>query len=248
MQTGSTDRIADLEAQNLLDQVAVGQALAGRERRGAEASVRQYGETLLQRPRFMLSRRSQELLRSHSLALALICFGWPVLTQAQTTGTSVVAARDGQRDFDFEIGTWTTRVRVARNPLSNQPLDWVEYVGTSVVRPLMGGRANFVELAVEGGAGAIEGGSLRLYNPRSEQWSLNFASLRDGMLTAPVYGRFDDRGRGLFYGQDLLEGRAIQVRFAIDQVSRKEIHFEQAYSADGGVTWEVNWVAVDTRR
>jgi hypothetical protein len=153
--------------------------------------------------------------------------------------------RSGQQDFDFEIGTWTTEVRVLRNPLTGEPPKWAEYRGTSVVRPLMGGRANFVELSVEGPSGKIEGGALRLYNPQTRQWSLNFASLGNGMLTAPVYGGFDGAGRGLFYGQDMMAGRAILVRFEITIVSRSEARFEQAYSADGGITWETNWVAVD---
>jgi hypothetical protein len=112
----------------------------------------------------------------------------------------------------------------------------------------MDGRANFVELSVGGSAGKIEGGALRLYNPQSRQWSLNFASLRNGLLTAPVYGGFDGRGRGTFYGQDMLDGRAILVRFVVTPKSSNEAHFEQAYSADGGATWETNWIAVDTRR
>ena len=161
---------------------------------------------------------------------------------------AVSSQRDGARDFDFEFGTWTTEVRVLRNPLSGEAPKWAEYKGTSVIRPLMAGRSNFVELLVEGPAGKIEGGSLRLYNPQSKQWSLNFASLRNGMLTAPVFGAFDGRGRGVFHGQDMLDGRAILVRFIIVQVSRNEAHFEQAYSHDGGLTWEANWIAVDTRR
>jgi hypothetical protein len=158
------------------------------------------------------------------------------------------AVRTGEHDFDFEIGTWTTHVRVLRNPLSGEVPKWAEYLGTSVVRPLLQGRANFVELAVEGAAGRIEGGSLRLYNPQTRQWSVNFASVRNGMLTAPVFGAFDGRGMGRFYGQDMMDGRAILVRFVITQISRREAHFEQAYSADGGVTWETNWIAVDTLR
>jgi hypothetical protein len=110
------------------------------------------------------------------------------------------------------------------------------------------GRANFVELLVDGPTGKIEGGSLRLYNPQTRQWSLNFASLRDGMLTAPVYGGFDGRGRGLFYGQDMLDGRAILVRFIITRPSKAVARFEQAFSADGGVSWETNWFAEDTLR
>ena len=152
----------------------------------------------------------------------------------------------GDNDFSWEMGTWTTDVRVRRNPLSGEAPKWVHYAGTSVVKPLLGGRANFVELSVAGTTGKIEGGSLRLYNPRSGQWSLNFASLSNGLLTAPVYGGFNGK-RGLFYGQDMLDGRAIMVRFIITRVAPNEARFEQAYSADGGVTWEDNWIAVDVR-
>jgi hypothetical protein len=67
-------------------------------------------------------------------------------------------------------------------------------------------------------------------------------------MTAPVDGRFDESGRGLFYGHDMLDGRAIFVRFVITQVSAQEARFEQAYSADGGTSWETNWIAVETRR
>ena len=171
--------------------------------------------------------------------------GWSAKAQAPEAADN---RRDGRHDFDFELGDWTTQVRVLRNPLSGQAPNWAEYRGTSVVRPLLDGRANFVELAVEGPTGRIEGGSLRLYSPPSRQWSLNYASLSDGRLTAPVYGGFDDRGRGTFYGQDTLESRIILVRFIVSQVSTNEARFEQAYSADGGVSWETNWIAVDTRR
>ena len=67
-------------------------------------------------------------------------------------------------------------------------------------------------------------------------------------MTAPVFGGFDGRGRGLFYGQDTVDGRTILVRFIITQVSPREARFEQAYSIDGGQSWEDNWIAVDTRR
>jgi len=155
---------------------------------------------------------------------------------------------DGQRGFDWELGTWTTRVRVLRNPLSGERPVWATYEGTSVVKPLMGGRANFVELSVKGPTGAIEGGALRLYNPKAKQWSLNYASLGSGLLTAPVFGAFDRDGKGLFIGQDQLDGHTILVRFVITRPSRDAAQFEQSYSADGGSSWETNWIAVDTRR
>lgn len=162
--------------------------------------------------------------------------------------SSQSTARDGQHDFDWEIGTWSTKVKVRRNPLSGAAPDWAEYEGTSVVKPLLDRRANFVELSVSGPRGRIEGGSLRLYNQKARQWSLNYASVSGGVLTAPVFGAFDDRGRGAFYGQDTLDGRTILVRFLIIQVSPREARFEQAYSTDGGQNWEDNWIAIDTRR
>ena len=166
---------------------------------------------------------------------------------AAQAAVSPPAARDGQKDFDWEIGTWTTKVKVRRNPLTGAAPDWAEYEGTSVIKPLLGGRANFVELSVGGPRGRIEGGSLRLYNPQTQQWNVNYISLSNGLLTAPVFGGFNGSGRGAFYGQDTIDGRAILVRFIMTQVSPREAQFEQAYSTDGGQSWEVNWIAVDTR-
>jgi hypothetical protein len=180
------------------------------------------------------------------LAAAALCAAIAPVQPALAQPLS--SARDGQHDFDWEIGTWATHVRVLRNPLSGKPPVWVEYQGASVVKPLMGGRWNFVELSVTGPSGKIEGGALRLYNPASRQWSLNYTGLSNGTLTAPVYGGFDGRGVGSFYGSDTLDGRAIFVRFVIIPKSAAEATFEQSYSADGGLTWETNWLATDTRR
>ncbi|MBO9669870.1 MAG: hypothetical protein J7485_05080 [Sphingobium sp.] len=116
---------------------------------------------------------------------------------AQPTGSPATAARDGAHDFDFEIGVWTTSLRYLANPLSPEADRWIDYQGTSNVRSLMDGQANLVELDVAGGGGRIRGVSLRLYNPRTKQWALNFASMSNGQLTAPVYGGFDPTGRGL---------------------------------------------------
>ncbi|MFL6675202.1 MAG: hypothetical protein ACJ8LG_18165 [Massilia sp.] len=156
------------------------------------------------------------------------------------------APRDGQHDFDWEIGTWDTQLKRLREPLSGKS-EWVEYAGTSVIKSVIGKRANMVELDVHGGAGRIVGVSLRLYQPASGQWTLNFANLSDGMMTDPMHGSFN-QGLGTFYGQDTVNGRKVFVRFLIIPVSRDQWRFEQACSADGGKTWENNWIAIDTRR
>ena len=154
-------------------------------------------------------------------------------------------ARNGQHDFDFEIGTWKTHLKRRVQPLSGSD-EWTEMNGTSVVREVWGGKGNLVELDVAGPSGRIQGLSLRLYNPQSRQWSLNFASIRDGTLVPPTIGEFRE-GRGEFYSQETFNGRAILVRFVISDITKDSCHFEQAFSADGGKTWEVNWIAHDTR-
>jgi hypothetical protein len=154
--------------------------------------------------------------------------------------------RDGVHDFDWEIGTWKTHLRRLQRPLTGST-SWVEYDGTTVVRKVWDGRANLVELDVSGPAGRIEGLSLRLYNPEARQWSLNFSNARGGTLSAPVIGEFKD-GRGEFYGVDTVEGgRTILVRFVIAPADAGSWRFEQAFSGDGGRTWELNWIATDTR-
>jgi hypothetical protein len=164
---------------------------------------------------------------------------------ARPAPATVVVRTEGQHDFDFEIGTWTTRLSRRLRPLTGSTT-WVEYTGTTTVRPVWQGGANLVELDVTGPSGRIEGLSLRLYNPEARQWSLNFASRNGGTLTAPSVGGFHN-GRGEFYGAETLNGRAILVRFVISDITPTSCHFEQAFSDDGGKTWEVNWIATDTR-
>jgi len=191
-------------------------------------------------------------LRPFLLLCSLVVILQPLHGLAQkkspAPGTSLQQTppvRDGNRDFDFEIGTWKTHLRRLLNPLSGSST-WVEYEGTTVVRKVWNGRANLVELAVAGPAGKFEGLSLRLYNPQSRQWSLNFASINGGVMTPPTIGEFKN-GRGEFFNQETLNGRAILVRFVISDITPNSCRFEQAFSDDGGKTWEVNWIATDIR-
>jgi len=155
------------------------------------------------------------------------------------------AERDGQHDFDFEIGTWKTHLRRLLHPLSGSKT-WVEYEGRTVVHKVWNGRANLVELEADGSTGHFEGLNLRLYNPQSHQWSLNFANSKSGTMGQPTIGEFRT-GRGEFFDQEILNGRAILVRFVISDITPDSCRFEQAFSDDGGRTWEVNWIATDTR-
>lgn len=184
-------------------------------------------------------------LKLYALGASLLMADWAG-ANPPTAPAGISAQREGQRAFDWEIGAWDTRLRRLRAPLSGKT-EWLDYAGTTVVSPLGNQRANIVELDVSGAAGRIAGVSLRLFQPATQQWTLHFANLANGLMTNPMSGAFQD-GRGVFYGDDTLDGRAIKVRFLITQISPTSWRFEQAYSGDAGQTWEVNWVAVDTRR
>jgi len=176
----------------------------------------------------------------------------PVDANAQKATTRTAKAfgeknsqRDSQRDFDFAFGIWKTQLWRLLNPLSGSN-QWADYEGTTVVSKIWNGRANLAQLEADGKEGHLQVMSLRLYNPQSGQWSLYAASSRNGTLSVPTVGEFKD-GRGEFFDQETFNGRSILVRNVWSDITPDSCRFEQAFSDDGGKTWEVNWIAVDTR-
>jgi len=191
--------------------------------------------------------KALKLWRPCALLCGLVVASLPLQGHAQVDSDAVKAPeakRDGRHDFDFEFGTWKTQLKRRLRPLTGSNT-WAEYEGTSVIRKVLDGRANLVELEVEGPAGRIEGLSVRLYNPETHEWSLNFSNIAVGTMTLPVIGGFKN-GRGEFFANETLNGRAILVRFVIFDITPTSCRFEQAYSGDGGKTWELNWIATDT--
>jgi hypothetical protein len=152
----------------------------------------------------------------------------------------------GQHAFDFEIGAWRTHIRRLLHPLTGSN-EWADLDGTSVVRAMWDGRANVGELDVANATLHLEGLSLRVYDPGADQWSIYWANSREGRLGTAMVGQFRN-GRGEFFDQELLDGKAIFVRFIFSDISATTFRLEQAFSADGGRTWEPNWIATFTRQ
>jgi hypothetical protein len=191
----------------------------------------------------------------HVPAYLMVCsvvVGWQprqaLAQNADTSRTSLQhrpADRDGQHDFDFELGSWKIHLKRLVHPLTGSTT-WVELDGTSVTRKVWDGRSDLEEFETNGSAGHIEGLTLRLYNPQTHQWSLYWANSRNGVLVVPQIGEFTN-GRGEFFAQDTLDGKMIFVRFVWTKTTTSSPHFEQSFSEDGGKTWEVNWITDQTR-
>jgi len=171
-------------------------------------------------------------------ACGLLLAAQPAMAQAPPTP----AQAERSHDFDFEFGSWTTHLSRRLKPLSGSTT-WVEYDGTSVVHPMWGGAANVGELNVSGPAGRIEGLTVRVYNPAAHQWGISFANRAGGGLGGvAMVGGFKG-GRGEFYDQEAFGDRMIFVRFIFSDITPTAFKLEQAFSDDGGKTWEANWIA-----
>jgi ketosteroid isomerase-like protein len=161
------------------------------------------------------------------------------------TASEASMMRDGQHDFDFEIGTWKSHISRRLHPLTGSTT-WVEMEATVVIRKVWSGRANLMELEADTPTGHLEELNLRLYNRQTHRWSFNFATSSDGTIAPPMIGEFKN-GRGEFRDQEPFNGKTILVRHVFSDISPNSHHFEQAFSADGGQTWEPNFVATLTR-
>lgn len=159
---------------------------------------------------------------------------------------SADAQPDGRADFDFFIGSWESHQRKLKQRLKGCD-EWEEFRGVSVVRKILGGLGNFDEVTMETPTGRVLGVTLRLFDPQTQLWSIYWSSSARSVLDTPMVGRFE-QGRGEFYDRETFEGRAIFSRFIWTSSGADACRWEQAFSADGGRTWETNWTADFTRR
>lgn len=153
----------------------------------------------------------------------------------------------GLHDFDFLVGNWHGHHRKLKEKLANSHA-WEEFDGTLSMRKLMDGHANVDDNVFNTPEGTYRGVGLRSYDTKTGQWAIWWLDGRDpfGELDPPVKGHFEN-GVGTFYATDTLRGKPIRVRFVWSRITPTTAHWEQAYSADDGNTWEVNWTMDFTR-
>ena len=173
-----------------------------------------------------------------------------VAQAAQDSGKRSASAVDevpGLHDFDFLIGQWRSHHRKLKQRLTHSR-DWLEFDGTLVMHTLMGGYANVDDNTFAISGAPYSGVGLRSFDAKTRQWSIWWLDSRTPMdpLDPPVRGTFHD-GVGTFYAEDKWKGTPVRVRFEWSRITANSCHWEQAYSTDGGKTWEINWVMDFTR-
>ena len=175
-------------------------------------------------------------------ATAFLC------VQSQGAWAQPAAQHDGGHDFDFLIGDWKAHLKRLPDRLAGSTA-WVEYDGISRTHKIMGSDANMEAFEVDDPADKlhIRAQTLRLYDPAAHQWSIYGLDVDNGQLGLPAtVGAFTD-GRGELYDYEAWKGRYILVRYVWTHTGQTHAHMEQSFSADGGKTWEVNWICDLTR-
>lgn len=151
--------------------------------------------------------------------------------------------RDGRHDFDFLVGRWYAHSKRLSRPLDVATDEWEAFdsVHDGVLLPSGFGVADDYRIPARPD---FVGLALQLYDPQALQWQAYWYRL--GVLTASLAGRFEN-GVGVFEGPDTHEGRPIRTRYTWSHIGADSARWEQAFSADGGRTWETNWVMDYTR-
>lgn len=150
-------------------------------------------------------------------------------------------------DFDFLVGTWNSHQRRLKRRLQSCD-EWETFRATSTVQQLPGGVINFDTLVAEDLRPGWVGMSLRVFNPVTNLWSIQWLTnegggvdAASGQLEPAVVGRFHG-DQGAFEGDDVFEGRPIRVRFLWERLGADRARWQQAFSDDNGRSWETNWV------
>lgn len=157
-----------------------------------------------------------------------------------------MADDDGVHDFDFLIGAWQVQHLRLKERLAGSS-EWIAFDGTHVAWPLLGGHGNVDDNVMNLPGGAYRGVSLRPFDPATRHWAIWWLDGRHPhTIDVPVVGRFEG-GVGTFFADESFRGQPIKVRFVWSQITPQSCQWEQAFSPDGGRTWETNWVSRFTR-
>lgn len=182
-------------------------------------------------------------------AVILVAFSGYAPTVAANNATGLPpadqtrAARDGSHDFDFLYGKWKMpNHRLVKRMADSH--DWEDFMSYDECRPLPGGIGNEDFYKTDHWKDFV-GMTTRTYDPKTGLWRIYWVDnyFSGGVIEAPVVGKFEGNV-GVFEAPDTFNGKPIIVRFTwtVNPKGSKVVaNWEQAFSADGGKTWETNW-------
>lgn len=149
-------------------------------------------------------------------------------------------------DWDWLAGRWSVRHRRLNGRLVGAT-EWTEFDGACHMWPTLNGFGNVDDNVLHMPTGTYRAMGIRAFDPATRRWAIWWLDERHpATIEPPVYGGFRD-GVGVFEGDDTLNGRPIKVRFQWSDITATSARWEQAFSSDGGASWEVNWVMHFTR-
>ncbi|MFZ6742487.1 DUF1579 domain-containing protein [Undibacterium sp. JH2W] len=154
---------------------------------------------------------------------------------------STITSTSSIKDFDFFIGNWAVKHRRLKERLAGCH-EWQEFKGNTSVIKLLGGAANVDDNLLEMPDGAYRAATLRAFDADKKTWSIWWLDGRyPSHLDVPMQGQFSN-GIGEFYADDIFAGQTIRVRFLWSMPAIDQPRWEQAFSTDGGIHWETNWI------
>jgi hypothetical protein len=155
-------------------------------------------------------------------------------------------SKNAVHDFDFFMGSWKVHNRFLRSRLKGST-EWLEFEGRNEVQPLLSGMGNLDRYCTVREGKAVEGVTVRLFDPDTRLWSIYWAdNVRPGTFLPPMRGKFRN-GVGEFWGDEEVNGKKVVCRFRWMPNGGDAPRWEQAFSDDGGKTWETNWIMTFTR-
>ena len=172
-------------------------------------------------------------------------------TETSAGAVSDAAGRSARRgassDWDWLVGTWDVRHRKLRERLV-QSQDWFEFDGSCTNWPLLDGRGNVDDNVFYTPEETYRGVGIRAFDPETGLWAIWWLDSRaPTKLDVPVRGGFEN-GVGIFLAEDTWNGTPITVRFRWSDITENSATWDQAFSTDGGASWESNWVMYFSRR
>jgi len=143
-------------------------------------------------------------------------------------------------DFDFILGDWKVRHQRLNARLAGCT-EWTEFEGLSSTVKILGGFGNLEDNLLYLPDGEYRAAAMRSFDAETATWSIWWLDGRSPTnLDTPVRGHFND-GVGTFLADDVLNGVPIRIRFLWSPGAGSNPRWEQAFSNDGGKTWETNW-------